>query len=142
MYPLIWGVNGKPGASVRSFRDFCKNAMVYGADIDTRVFFSEERIVCHPVDQHDTDSLIRLGQAIPQELDLIIEDGLHNPIANLNSFDYLLPKVKIGGWIVIEDIEFAELELWQIVASLLPSNYQPYIIDATPSLLFAVQRLQ
>ena len=38
------GKFGKPGASLRAFRDFCPNAIIYGADIDQSILFKEERI--------------------------------------------------------------------------------------------------
>ena len=47
------GCNGTPGASLRAFRDFCPKAEIYGADVDSRILFSEDRIKtfllrCHP----------------------------------------------------------------------------------------------
>ena len=47
------GINGKPGASLRAFRDYCPNASVFGADIDKRILFEEERIKTFYVDQTD-----------------------------------------------------------------------------------------
>ena len=38
------GASGKPGASLRAFRDFCPQAQVFGADIDRRILFEEDRI--------------------------------------------------------------------------------------------------
>jgi hypothetical protein len=37
------GPGGKPGASLRAFRDFCPNAQLFGADIDHRRLFEEEK---------------------------------------------------------------------------------------------------
>jgi hypothetical protein len=45
------GPSGKPGASLRAFRDFCPNAQVFGADIDRRILFDEDRIRTYYVDQ-------------------------------------------------------------------------------------------
>lgn len=38
------GRDGKPGASLRAFRDYCPEAKVFGADFDTSVLFTEDRI--------------------------------------------------------------------------------------------------
>ncbi len=38
------GFRGRPGASLRAFRDFLPNARIFGADVDCRVLFAEERI--------------------------------------------------------------------------------------------------
>ncbi len=45
------GINGKPGASLRVWRDYFPNAQIYGADIDTEILFSEERIQTYYIDQ-------------------------------------------------------------------------------------------
>src|SRR5262249_45143750 len=45
------GINGKPGASLRAFRDFLPRARIFGADIDRRILFSEDRIETYFVDQ-------------------------------------------------------------------------------------------
>ena len=37
------GKLGKPGASLRAFRDFCVNAEIYGADIDRRIIKQDEK---------------------------------------------------------------------------------------------------
>ena len=38
------GIKGKPGASVRAFRDYFDKAIIYGADIDSKILFFEKRI--------------------------------------------------------------------------------------------------
>jgi hypothetical protein len=45
------GKNGKPGASLRAFRDCFLRAKIYGADFDSRILFNEERINTFFVDQ-------------------------------------------------------------------------------------------
>ena len=129
------GPTGKPGASLRAFRDFCPNAMVFGADIDTRILFEEERIRTFFVDQTQPETFAAL--ALPDALDLVIDDGLHAPDANLATLTYALAKVRDGGWIVIEDISSHATPLWRTVAALLP--HRSYLIEAGDTYLFAVQ---
>ena len=43
--------NGVPGASLRGWRDYFWNAQIYGADIDERILFEEDRIKTYHVDQ-------------------------------------------------------------------------------------------
>src|SRR5262249_35300312 len=38
------GKYGKPGASLRAFKDYLPNAKIFGADIDRNILFQEERI--------------------------------------------------------------------------------------------------
>lgn len=136
------GSGGKPGASLRAFRDFCPNATVYGADVDKRILFEEERIRTFFVDQTQADSFARLDKRLPQAFDLVIDDGLHSPHANLETLRFGLQKLRPGGWAVIEDIGYNALPLWQTAAEILPARFRPHILDDGAALLFAVERLQ
>ena len=131
------GPGGKPGASLRAFRDFCPNAMVFGADIDRRVLFDEVRIHTSFVDQTRPETFASL--AVPDAFDLVIDDGLHAPDANLATLMYALPKIRDGGWIVIEDISSHAVPLWRTVAALMP--YPTYLLEAGDTYLFAVQKV-
>jgi hypothetical protein len=51
------GINGKPGASLRVWRDYFPNATVYGADIDSSTLFTEDRIFTEYMDQTDPKSI-------------------------------------------------------------------------------------
>lgn len=137
------GVQGRPGASLRAFRDFLPHALVYGADVDRRILFSEDRIRTFFVDQLDPAALSALGEQLPENLDLIIDDGLHAPDANLNTLAFALPRVRVGGWIVIEDIAPAALPFWQVVAALIPGRFEKYILRgrAPNGWVFALKRL-
>ena len=121
---------GKPGASLRAFRDFLTNAEIYGADIDERILFEEERIKTYYLDQTDSKSFDHLGKRIPSELDLIIDDGLHSPNANINTMLFGLQRIRLGGWLVVEDIAPDAIPVWELVAALLPANYAPHILTA------------
>ena len=122
------GIAGKPGASLRGFRDYLPSARIFGADIDERILFEEERIKTRHVDQLDHSSLIALKNWLPP-LDLFIDDGLHSLTANLNSLDLGISMTKPGGWVVIEDINESTIPLWQVVAKLLP-EHECYIFRA------------
>lgn len=136
------GSAGKPGASLYAFRDFLPNAKIYGADIDKRILFKEKRIETFFADQTDLKSFNELNQTLGENsLDLIVDDGLHAPNANIAVLLFGLKKLKHGGWLVIEDIEPRALPLWQVVAYLLPDGYNPHLINATQSLVFAVEHL-
>ena len=134
------GAQGKPGASLRAFRDFLPNARIFGADVDKRILFQEERIETHYVDQTDLSTLDRLAQETPNDFDLIIDDGLHAPAANIAVLSFALKKVKIGGWIVIEDVPDRALPVWEVVAALLPSSYKTQVVKVRGANAFVVQR--
>lgn len=135
------GLMGHPGASLRAFRDFCPNAMIYGADIDRRILFSEDRISTHFIDQTDTQSMEELLGIVPRDFDLVIDDGLHSPNANISSLEFGLKILKKGGWMVVEDINQATLPLWQCVCAMVGNEYVPYIFQADGSFIFCVQKV-
>ena len=131
---------GKPGASLRAFRDFAPGAQVYGADIDRRVLFEEDRIKTFFVDQTELASFDALAAQVGTGFDLIIDDGLHTINANLAVVLFALPRLKPGGWIVIEDIAPAAVPAWHVVASLLPADVDCELIQALDALVFVLRR--
>jgi hypothetical protein len=99
------GTTGKPGASLRSFRDYCPNAQIFGADIDRKCLFTEERIQTFYVDQLDTSSFAALYASCGgEDFDFILDDGLHSICANLNTLLWGLGHLKKGGFLCVEDI--------------------------------------
>jgi hypothetical protein len=92
------GVNGKAGASLRAFRDFLPHAQISGADIDRRILFSEDRIETYFVDQTRQTSFDDLALALgPDKFDLVIDDGLHCPNANVGTLIFSLQCLKKGA---------------------------------------------
>ena len=61
---------------------------------------------------------------MPDGLDLVIDDGLHAPNANLTTLAFGLQKIRKGGAVVIEDIARPALPLWKVVKALLSDKYQ------------------
>jgi len=142
--PSNMGPKANPGASLRAFKDFLPNAKIFGADIDEKILFNEDRIQTYQVDQTKFETFQNLIPDLPRNFDLIIDDGLHSPDANINTLRFGLQIVKIGGWIVIEDIGDAALSIWQVIANLLPDNFEAHIFScdggAYGANLFAVKR--
>lgn len=129
-----------PGNSLRAFRRYLPGAVIHGADIDKRILFQEERIRTHFVDQTDLGTLRRLGREIPGQLDLLIDDGLHAPNANLATLIFALEKVRSGGWIVIEDIAEEALPFWQVVGKLVGARHGYHLVRAHGGLVVAVKK--
>ena len=135
------GVNGKPGASLRAFRDFLPNAVIFGADFDKRILFSEDRIQTYFVDQTNLSTFEELGKNVGTGFDLIIDDALHAPNANLAVLLFAMDRLKPNGWLIIEDIREEAIPLWQVVAQLLPLQWKSHVVAAKgASYVFAVQK--
>jgi len=134
------GKNGRPGASLRAFRDFSTKAKIYGADFDERVLFDENRIKTFFVDQTSESTLIHLGKQVGKDFDLMIDDGLHSPNANLHSLYFFMSHLRIGGYAVIEDINPLTENLWKVVSSLIEPNFKSAFISTKASSIYVVQR--
>jgi hypothetical protein len=135
------GTQGKPGASLRAFRDCLPNATIYGADVDKRILFEEERIKTFFVDQTQPETFEQLNSHIPNEFDLIIDDGLHSPNANIATLTYALSKLKDGGWCIVEDIIEDAIDIWHVVSAILPADtYESYIIKTKSAHMFVCQK--
>ena len=134
------GRAGRPGASLRAFRDFLPNAKIYGADVDKRILFEEERINTFFVDQTDLRSFDVLGRSVGTNFDLIIDDGLHSPNANIAVLTFALSRLKPGGWLVVEDIPGPALPVWQVVTALLPPAYVSHLVSCKDKFAFVVKK--
>jgi len=138
------GSSGKPGASLRAFRDFCPYADIYGADIDSRILFQEERIETYYVDQLSITSLRELASNTGTDFDLVIDDGLHSPDANINTLVLGLSIVKVNGWVVIEDIgqTAGHQALWVVTSTLLDQKrFKATLLKCKGAFVLAVQRI-
>ena len=98
--------HGRPGASLRGWRELFPRALVFGADIDRCVLFQEDRIKTFYCDQLDCASIRELWSQpdLLDGADIIIEDGLHTFEANVSFLEGSLAHLRPGGIYVIEDI--------------------------------------
>ncbi len=104
--PSNMGANGKPGASLRAWADFFPNSLIFGADIDKDILFEADRIktyYCNQLNPEDIRNLWNINE-LRENFDIIIEDGLHTPEANICFFENSIHKLKQGGYYIIEDI--------------------------------------
>lgn len=106
---------GKPGSSLRSFRDFLPNSQIVGLEFDKNVLFEEERIKTFYFDQNHVDSLDTLPKNLLGNVDILIDDGLHSVVANINSLFFAEKLLKKGGYLIIEDISKLAEDLYQVI---------------------------
>lgn len=133
---------GNPGASLKAFKEYLPDANIYGADIDERILFEEERISTFYVDQLDVSTLFALYDKFSNKIDLIIDDGLHSPEANLNVLAWGLSMLADDGWLVIEDIHEPALDVWRSAGFLIPPDtFESYIVKARMGYLFLVHKV-
>lgn len=112
--PSSMGISGRPGASLRVWRDYFPNATVYGADIDSEVLFAEKRIQTFYIDQLNSASILSCWQNVGEsDFDLIIDDGLHTFQADTTLFTHSINKLATSGIYVIEDVLDVSLPLYR-----------------------------
>ena len=116
---------GKPGASLRVWRDYFINSLIYGADIDKDILFEEDRIKTYYVDQLNEYSIKEMWSNINKSnFDIIFDDGLHTFEAGMTMFINSFDKLRKNGIYIIEDVNFVYLK--KLAESL--SKYNPEII--------------
>lgn len=110
--PSNMGLDARPGASLYGWREYFHNANIFGADIDTRVLFDDEKIRTFFVDQTDSYTIKQMWENTcfkDINFDVMIDDGLHHPHANVNFFKNSYQKLKLDGIYIIEDIVVSKL---------------------------------
>jgi hypothetical protein len=121
--PSSMGLKGRPGASLRVWRDWFQDALVIGADIDKNILFSEPGIMTYYVDQTDAQSVKSLWENVPVEMfDVMIDDGLHTFEAGSTLFENSIGKLSKNGYYVIEDVKSADLDCFRKYFSLRAEN--------------------
>ncbi len=111
--PCNMGLKGRPGASLRVWRDYFPNAEVYGADIDDKILFEEDRIRTYHVDQTSSSSIEAMWQAIGRDgFDLMIDDGLHEVDGGIPLFERSIDRLAPGGVYIIEDVRPDQLPVY------------------------------
>lgn len=107
------GVNGKPGASLRVWRDYFKNAKIFAADIDKNILFRENRIYTGYIDQTNPEEINKFFESIipyqVQDFNIIIDDGLHTYEAAICLYENAFQYVKKNGFYIIEDMHLEDI---------------------------------
>jgi hypothetical protein len=100
------GPLGKPGASLRVWRDYFPSAFIFGGDIDRQVLFQEERIKTFFLDQLSPEAIDDFWSQVDQsDFDLMIDDGLHTFQAGSTLFLHSINRLAVNGIYIIEDVQ-------------------------------------
>ena len=100
------------GNSLRMWRDYFPNAIIYGLDVQTHQFFTEERISTHYANQSSKDDIDSFINEFGGEFDVIIDDGGHDPIYQQISLGFLFKHLKSDGVYIVEDLHTSFIEDW------------------------------
>lgn len=124
--PSSMGVNGKPGASLRGWKEFFPLADVFGADIDTNILFEEDRIKTFYCDQRNEKVISEMwNNEYLKDItfDIIIDDGLHEVSANITFLKNSYHKLNKNGIYIIEDVANSQVNSFKNELENLSKNY-------------------
>lgn len=95
----------KAGASLRMWEEYFPGAQIFGMDIQPGAMVNEGRIQSGLFDQRRERDLLSAAEWIGEGIDLVIDDGDHNPLSQLLGAETLMPYLKNGGLYIIEDVD-------------------------------------
>jgi hypothetical protein len=93
------------GASLYMWRDFFTNATIIGIDILPQCQFEDVRIKTFQCDQTNLRQLMRTLRIIGNDIDLFVDDGLHDEDNQVSTCLRVMPFIKSGGMYIIEDVD-------------------------------------
>lgn len=107
--PSAMGQNYPFGSSLRGWRSYFHNpeTKIYGADIDPRVLFEEERISTRYLNQLNPSSIVAFVEQLKLSetgIDFFLDDGLHKFSSNITLLLCAWPFIRTNGLYVVEDI--------------------------------------
>ena len=106
------GTLRKHAASLKMWEEFFPLAEVIGVDHDRKIMINEGRIRSVYGDQ-SLEQTMREVALNASPIDIVIDDGSHQPAHQVSSARMMLPFVMVGGFYIIEDIRsevvFSEL---------------------------------
>lgn len=106
------GIDGKPGASLRMWKEYFPNADIVGCDIDKDILFTEDRIKTYYCDQTSAESIntfLKNARVVEESIDIIIDDGLHEFHAGICFFENMIGCLRADGIYIIEDVNHADM---------------------------------
>jgi hypothetical protein len=95
----------KDGNSLRVWKEYFPNAIIYGIDIDPNCnSIKEDRIEIIIGDQNDDTFLQSLVEKFNNTIDILLDDGSHITRHQIKTFEYLYPCINKNGFYIIEDL--------------------------------------
>jgi hypothetical protein len=101
--------------SIKYWLDYFENSKIYGLDMNEGNF-THDRFKFYKANQRDKIKLEEIAAEIG-DLDVVIDDGAHTYSETKNIFDAFWPKVKSGGYFVIEDWDWMTDLIVEIIQS-------------------------
>lgn len=88
--------------SLRTWKEYFPNAMIYGFDIDDRKMYQEDRIIIEQGDQTDVSFITSVFNGVM--FDVIIDDGGHTMFQQQTTLVHIFDRLKSCGAYILEDL--------------------------------------
>ena len=114
---------------MKAWRAYKPNALIVGGDIDPDAV-AQTTEWAFQVDQTSSMSLATFKMKVSEkssEFDLIIDDGFHDPHANIRTYLELQDLIATKGRYIVEDVHESLINFWLIISRSLPGEMR--IID-------------
>lgn len=117
------------GDSVKSWKEYFPKSKIYVGDVNNEFFSHVENIdnvQCFHCDQDNPHSIRNMwmsDELVNLEFDIIMDDGKHEFIPNLNFFKESIHKLKKGGIFIIEDLTFPTYGAFESIVNQLQLEY-------------------
>ncbi|MBG1243501.1 hypothetical protein [Nostoc sp. NZL] len=111
------------GDSLRMWKTYFPNSMIYGLDIVDKSSLEEERIKIFQGSQVD-EVLLKKLVSETGKLDIIIDDGSHRNDHVIQTFKILFPQLNDGGIYVVEDTHTSYIPSYE--------NWSKFCNDPSP----------
>lgn len=116
------------GSSIKSWREYFSKAKIYAADVDEETFLTisdldVEYFYCNQDNPQSIQNMWKNDSLNDIEFDVIIDDGKHEFISNLNFFKESIHKLKSGGIFIVEDLTVSTYDSFERILSNLKNEY-------------------
>lgn len=137
------------GASLRMWKNYFRKSQIFGIDLYDKSQLNQHRIRTLKGSQIDPVFLNKVVSEFGM-FDIIIDDGSHISSHVIFSFEFLFPKLKSGGFYVVEDLQTSYWDEYgggflkdgssiEYFKGLMDSINSSYIRDSIESLKFQDQ---
>ena len=132
---------GKPGASLRAFRDYLQTVEIVGLEYDKTVLFEEAGIKTFYYDQNDNECVESFSNKYFELADILIDDGLHSLVANINSINLASKILKPEGYLIIEDISLKSVQIYITVFKLVENLFTFNLYTNNSSVIAVLKKI-
>jgi len=112
------------GGALKGFRSRFPKATIVGIDIDPHSIeeIKADNFLGYVVDQTSDESLIEVKLNLEKHgpYDLIIDDGFHDPHANIRTLKSYYSLLSENGTYIIEDVHETLIDFWKVIGPQLP----------------------